>query len=189
MFDGSKIAFQLGTIGLVPNRLPRNVFAFGDGNVLGNIDDHRSRAAGVRNVKRFVDDARQVIDILHEIVVLGARPGNADGVRLLKGVIANEMRGHLTRQAHDGNAVHHRVGEPGHRVGRPRTRGHEDDTGLARGAGVSLGHVRRALFMPHEHMANPVLLEYGVVERKYGTARVTENHVDPLILKCLEDDL
>ena len=172
----------------MPNRSRRDVLAFGDGDVLGNIDDHRSGTAGGGDVERLVDDAREVVDVPHEVVVFGARPGDADGVRLLEGVVADEVRGHLTRQAHDGDTVHHRVGQPGHRVGRPRTRSHEDDAGFARRAGIPLRHVRRALLVPYEHVPDTVLLEYGIVKREYGAARIPEDYVDPLVLERPEDD-
>jgi len=47
------------------------------------------------DVKRLVQHARQILDALHQIVVLGARPGDADRVALLERVVADQVRRHL----------------------------------------------------------------------------------------------
>src|SRR5690606_27629013 len=56
------------------------------GDVLGNVDEHRSGPAGGGDGERFVDDAGQVPGVLDQVVVLGDGPGDADDVRLLEGV-------------------------------------------------------------------------------------------------------
>jgi len=40
----------------------------------------------------------------------------------------------------------------------------------------------------YEDMANTILLEQGVVQRKYSAARVSEDDVDSLVGKRSEDD-
>ena len=47
------------------------------------------------DVERLVQHARQIVDVLHQIIVLGAGPGDADRVALLEGVVADQMRRHL----------------------------------------------------------------------------------------------
>ena len=64
---------------------------------------------------------RQIIDVLHEVIVLGAGPGDPDGIALLKCVVADEMRRHLSGDADDGDRIHQRIGEAGHRIGGTRT--------------------------------------------------------------------
>ena len=46
------------------------------------------------------------------------------------------------------------VAMPGHEVGRARARGGHADADPARGARVAVGHVRRALLVAHEHVAD-----------------------------------
>jgi hypothetical protein len=47
----------------------------------------------------------------------------------------------------------------------------------------------RSLFVPHQDVAQVVLLEQGVIDRKYRAARIAENYVYALILQGLDDDL
>ena len=56
---------------------------------------------------------------------------------------------------------------------------------MARSAGVANGGERRVLLMPHEHVADGMVVE-GVVERKRDPARVAEDAVDPFSYETFE---
>jgi hypothetical protein len=49
--------------------------------------------------------------------------------------------------------------------------------------------VHRRLLVPDEDVADGVLLEQRVVERKNGAARIAEDHLDALVLQRPQDDL
>ena len=134
-------------------------------------------------MKRLVQDARQIGDGFHQIIVFGAGPGDADGVAFLERVVADEMRRHLSGDDDDRYRIAQRVGEPGDRIGRARSRRHQNGADLAGRARIALGGMHRALFVPHQDVLHLILLEQGVVDRQYRAARIAENVLDPLIGK------
>ena len=83
-------------------------------NVLGNIDEHGSGSPSRGDVKGFFDDARDVIHVFDQIVVLGHRPGDAVHVRLLKGVGADQGRRHVARDRDKRRGIHVGGGETCH---------------------------------------------------------------------------
>jgi hypothetical protein len=91
--------------------------------------------------------------------VLGAGPGDADGVGLLKGVVADHEGRHLPGQDDERDRIHQRVGQAGDRIGRAGPGGDQHDARLAGGAGIALGGVHRALFVAHQDVADRVLLK------------------------------
>jgi len=125
--------------------------------------------------------ARQIADAFHQVVMLGAGTRDADGVGLLEGIVADEMGRHLAGQADNRDGIHQGVGQTGHRVGRAGAGGHQHCAHLAGGACIAFGGMDSALLMTDQHMAQCVLLEQLVIDRKYGAARIAENDIDALI--------
>ena len=115
--DRALVAVDLRPIALMLRVGEAGIDAFGELDVLGDVHDHGSGAAGARDVERLVQDAAQIVHVLHEIIVLGAWPGDADGVAFLERVVADEMGRHLAGDADDGDRIHQRIGQAGHRVG------------------------------------------------------------------------
>ena len=136
-----------------------------------------------------MQDARQIGDVLHEIIVLGAGPRDPDGVAFLERVIADEMGRDLSGDADDGNGVAQRIGEPGDRVGRARPRGHEHAADLAGRARIALGGVDRTLLVAHENVADVFLMEQRIIDRQHGPAGIAEYVFDALILQGFDDHL
>ena len=62
-------------------------------HVLGQIDHHRTGTPAAGDIERFLDDARDVLDVLDQEIVLGARASDADEVRLLESIVANIVVG------------------------------------------------------------------------------------------------
>ena len=133
-----------------------------------------------------MQDARQVLDAAHEIIVLGAVAGDAGRVAFLERVRADEMGRHLAGDADERNRIHQGVGEAGDRVGRAGAGGDEQDADLAGRAGEALGGVRRALFVAHENVPDLVLVEDRVVDRQHRAAGIAEDDLDALILERLD---
>ena len=158
------------------------------GDVLGHVDEHRTRATRRGDVERLADDARDVGGVGDQPVVLGDRHGDADGVGLLEGVGADHRVRHLPGDDHQRDAVHVRVAQRRDDVGRRRTAG---DHGHARSAGcvrVPLGHVARALLVAHEDVADRRVDE-RVVHGQDGAAREAEHDLRVLHLEALDEGL
>ena len=159
----------------------RDVAALGLQHVLGQVDHDRARTAVGRDISRLVHDPRQVLDRFDQVVVLRAGPRDARGVGLLESVVADQVSRHLTGQAEHRNRVHQGVGQAGDRVGRARTRGHQDRAQLAAGSGIALGRVDRALLVANQDVAQGILLEQCIIDRQDRAAGIAEDDVDALI--------
>ena len=96
--------------------------------------------------------------------MLGAGPGDADGVGFLEAVGADHEGRNLARQDDQRDRIQQRIRQSGHGIRGPRTRRDQHDTRLARGPGIAFGHVDRALFVTDQNMGNVVLLENLVID-------------------------
>src|SRR3546814_4619326 len=84
---------------------------------LGNVHDNRTRTTRSGDMKRLVDDMAEFRRVLHQIIMLGAMAGEADRVRFLKGVSADQVRRNLTGKNDHGDAVHQRIRDAGYGIG------------------------------------------------------------------------
>ena len=187
--DARRVGRCLRPVGLVPRLLGRGVSPQREQHVFRQIDDDRAGPPALRDIKRLVQNAREIGDILDQIIVLGAGPGDAGRVGFLKRVVADQMGRHLPGQADDRDQIHQRVGQPGHRVGRAGAAGHQHDADLAGRARIAFGGVHRAALLAHQDVAQRVLLEQRVVDRQDRAAGIAEYDFDALIDERLDDDI
>ena len=150
-------------------------------NVLRQIDHHGARTAAARHVEGLMNDAAHIGDVLHQVVVLGAGPGDAGGVGLLEGIVADQMGRHLAGQADDGNGIHQGVGQAGYCIGCPGAGCDQDHPHLARRTGIAFGGMDGRLLVAHQDVAQPVLLEQRIVDGKDRAARIAEDDLDFLV--------
>ena len=97
--EGRLEAGQVDRVGMGGARLRHQ-------RVLGDVDVDGPGAAGARDVERLGEDARQVVGVADQEVVLGHRQRDAGDVDLLEGVLADQRAGHV---AGDGD---HRDASP-----------------------------------------------------------------------------
>ena len=135
------------------------------------------------DVKRLVQDARQILDPLHEIIVLGAMAGDAGRVAFLEGVGADQMRRHLAGDADKRDRIHQRVGEAGHRICRAGPGGNKQHADLAGRTRITFRRMSRALLVADEDVPDRILMKDRVVDRQNGAAGIAEYDVDALILQ------
>jgi hypothetical protein len=121
--------------------------------------------------------------------VLGHRPGDAGRVCFLERIVADQVRRHLPGQAHDRHGIHQRVGEAGDGIRRAGTGRHQHHANLAGRACIPFGGMDGGLLVPHQDVAELVLLEERVIERKDGAAGIPENNLDTLIHQGPEYDI
>ncbi len=112
----------------------------------------------------LADNQRQVFGALHHKTVLNDGPRNADHIRFLKGILADQVALHLPRQHHHGNRIHVGGGNAGNGIGRTRTGSHQHDTGFAGRPRVTVRRMGGGLFMAHQHVRNLAVLEQGIVD-------------------------
>src|SRR4029077_1688907 len=143
-----------------------------------DVDQHGAGAAGGRDVERFVDHARQLVDVGDQVAVLGDGAGGADDVGFLEGIAPDLSAGDLAGDGDHRHRVHVCGREPGDEVQRAGRRGGEHNTRFAAGAGVAVGHVRRALLVPHEDVLELGVIRQVLVDGQVGAAGVAEYQFD-----------
>src|SRR5207249_420842 len=72
-------------------------------DVFRNVNDHRTRAAGLREVKGLLNDPRDIVDVGNEIAVFDDRQGEAENIGFLESALADHVLRHLARDGHDRN--------------------------------------------------------------------------------------
>ncbi len=141
---GRIIAAQIYFIGIFE-------FSFGRAHVFGDVHQNRAGTAARGDIKSFLDGLRQIVDVFDEHVMLRARSADADVVGFLKCIVTDKIRGDLAGKSDEGNGIHVRIGQSGDDIGHAGARGHQHDSGLARGLGITFCHVSRTLFVTRQY--------------------------------------
>ena len=155
--------------GRIPVELARRLL-----RVLRDVDVDGAGPSRSGNLEGLAEGRRDVVRARHQVVVLRDRQGHAGDVGFLKRVRADQLAAHLAGDADDRRAVHHRRRDAGHHVRRAGPGCRNRDADLPARAGIAVGHVRRALLVPDQHMADRII-EHGVIGRKDGAAGITED--------------
>ena len=150
-------------------------------HVFGQVDDNGAGTAGRRDQKGLVNNAGDVFNLLHQIVVLGTGAGDAGGIGFLEGVLSDQMGRHLPGQADNRNRVHERVGQARDSVGRTGAGGHQHTAHFTGRAGIALGRVDRRLLVAHEDVPDRILLKQGIVNRQDCAAGIAEDDFNSLL--------
>ncbi len=149
----------------VPVELARRLLC-----VLGDVDVHRARPSRRGDLEGLAEGRRDLVGARHQIVVLGNRQRDARDVGFLERIRADQLAAHLTGDADDGRAVHHRRRDARHHVRRAGAGRRDGDADLAAGTRVAVGHVRRALLVAHEDVADWIV-QHRVVRRAESRRR------------------
>ena len=160
-----------------------------DLHVLGDVDQDRAGTAGRRDLESLVHDRGKLGRVADQIVVLGAVPGNTDRIRFLERIGPDQARRDLAGDDDHRNRIHEGVGDAGDRVRRTGPRGDQHDARLAGGTGIAFGGMGRAGLLPHEDMANTLVMEQGVVNRQHRTAGIAEHEFDPEPRQAVDQNL
>ena len=156
--------------------------------ILGDVHQHRSGPVRRRDVKGLAQAGRHFVGPRHQVIVFGNRQRDAGDVHFLKSVAAQHRAAHLPGDAHDGRRIHHRRGDPRDHVGRAGSRGRQRHAHPPAGPRVAVGHMRGALFMPHQHVMHPRFGQ-GVIGRKNGASGIPEDVLDAQPLQAFPDNL
>src|SRR5690606_17736476 len=163
------------------------VSARGELDVFRDVDHNRAWPAGPSHMKSLVQDRRQFIHVADQPVVLGARTRDANRVAFLEGVRADQRGRDLTSDADEWNGIHQSILERRDGIRGARTRSYQHHANLAGRASVAFSRMPCPLLVANEDVLHLFLLEKLVVDREYGSARVSENMLDAVILQRLYD--
>ncbi len=120
--------------------------------------------------------------------MLGDGQRDAGDVHFLKGVGAQHLRRDLAGDADDGHRVEHRGRDARDEIGCARPTGGHADADAARSARIAIGHVRSALLMTDENVADGELAQ-RVVDRQDGAAGIAEDLAYTFAFKRRPHDL
>ena len=145
-------------------------------NILGDVHQDWAGAAGRGDVESLVNHLRQIHDVLHQEIVLGAGARDAKRVGFLKRVAANELGGNLAGDRDHRDRIHQRIDQAGHQVRGARARGGAADADFSGRSRVALSRKRGVLLVPYQHVADGMIVE-GIIERQRYPARIPEDAI------------
>ena len=154
-------------------------------HVLRDVHQHRPRAPGARQVERLLHNARNILHVHHQVVVLGDLARDLDDRRLLEPVRPDELPRDLARDGHQGNAVQERIGQSRNEVRGTRPRRGDANAHLAGDLGVALGRKDLSLLVTAENITDRIAPGKRLMNLKRRTTRVREERVDALPLQAL----
>ena len=158
------------------------------GNVLRQVDEHRTGPSGSREAESNVYDLGKLLDAAHEKTMLHDRKRDAENIDFLERVRPEKARRNLPRDGDERHRIHEGVGEPGDEVRRSGTRSRDTHADLARRPRIAVGREHGRLLVPHEHV-----FELGVVKRIVDghdrAAGITEHDVRAFALETLDENL
>ena len=146
--------------------------------VLGNVDKDRAGTSTLGDQEGFTESARNILHFGDHHVVLGDGHGDSGDVDFLKCVGAQDFAADLPGYANDRRRVQHGRGDTGNHVGGARTGCGHGDADPTAGAGVTIGHMCGALFVPHQDVVQLRFTE-RVIDRKNGAAGIAEDLANP----------
>ena len=145
---------------------------FGVLDVLGDVHQNRSRAAGDGEVECLGQGLGDIVGVGDHEVVLGHRHGDATDIGFLEGVGTQETATDLTGDGNHWHRVQVRIGDRGDQVGGTGAGGGDTDTDAAGDLCITGCGMSRALLVAHEHMADP---RGGIQRVVYGENRTARN--------------
>lgn len=150
------------------------------------VDEDRAGAAGAHQVERLLEDAGDLGRFEDRDGHLGDGLGDRGDVDGLEVLLVQEAAGRLARDAQDRDGVTGGRVETGDHVGAGRAGRTDADPDVARvRTGVALGHVRGALDVAGQRVADAADLLEGLVEGVDGGTRHAERVRDAFALEDL----
>ena len=138
---------------------------------------------GLRQVKRALDDARQVADVVDAIDALAERAEDLELIRVLVQVhflvrmAAVVIARNVAGDHHHRNRIERGIGDAGRRIGEAGTEVRHQHADLAGRARVAIGGVRGDLFVTRRDEADLALAE-RIEEPDHRVAAQPEDHLD-----------
>jgi hypothetical protein len=148
----------------------------------------------LRKVKRALDNARQIANVVDAIDPLAERPEDLELIRVLVEIHflvrmpAVVVAGNVASDHHHRNRIEGRVGDAGRGVGEAGAEVRHQHPDLARRARVTVGGVRGDLLVPGGDEADLALAE-RIEESDDGVAAQPEHHLDAEALEIVGEQV
>ncbi|MNC47532.1 hypothetical protein D3C75_965970 [compost metagenome] len=128
-------------------------------------------------MERFVNDARQILNIPYQIAMFRYRHGYACDIRFLESVCSNQAGEDIPGNNHEGNRVHKSCSDSGNKIGCSGTGGCDANSRFAACSGITVSSVNRALLMTGQNMFEIIEPVKRIVNIQHRSARVSEYSV------------
>ena len=135
----------------------RRAFRLVLGDVLRQLDQHRARLLGFRDLEGLAHDLGDAVRLVHRLRPLGDGAEHGDRVHVLVAFLMEPLGARLADEADQRRAVHVGIGDAGDQIGGTWAKRAEADAGLPREPAVDIGHEGRRLFVPAEHEVDVAL--------------------------------
>ena len=155
----------------------------GQQNVFGNINPHRPGAASLGQVDGFLQNARQVFGVVHQVAVFDDAQGHAKDVGFLKGVGTNQSGGDLPGDHQQGDGIHVGIGNASDQVGGAGAGGGNTNPQLATGPGITVCRQGAGLLVAAQHMLHTHVIHQRVVQGHDAATRIPENRADVMAVE------
>ena len=157
-------------------------------NILGNINKYRAWATCTSNKIRLFNDARQIMNILNKIVMLGYRHRNTLDIRLLKGVLTDKGPTNLTSNGHHRYGIHVRSHNTCYKIRCARTRGSKTYANFAGHTCITIRCMCSTLFMTNKVMFNFREAIYFIINWNYRATWIAEHIGYTKAMQCFKDN-
>ena len=185
-FIGWIIAFKMNRY-FVQFVVFRHGYFFGL-NILRNIDEYRAWATCTSNKVRLFNDARQIMNILNKIVMLGYRHRNTLDIRLLKGVLTDKWSANLTCNGHHRYGIHVRSHNTCYKIRCTRTRRSKTYPNFAGHTCITIRGMCSTLFMTNKVMFNFREAIYFIINWNYRATWIAEHIGYTKAMQCFKDN-
>jgi hypothetical protein len=136
-----------------------------------------------------VHNRGHIVHVAHQVVVLHTWPGYADRIDFLKSIGSDQMKRHLSGDHHDWRRVHVSVRNSGDRISCAGTGGDQGHTNFSGRAGITFGHMNRALLVTHQVMSDSIPGSPElVIDMQHGATGITENRINAFMDQSVDQN-
>lgn len=158
-------------------------------DIFGDVNDDGAWAAGLGDVKGFLDDAGDVSDVPNEVAVFDDGEGHSKDVSFLECAAANHLLGDLSCNSDEGDGVHVSVGDASDKVCGAGSASSHADACAAGCAGVAFSCEDAALLVAWEDDADLFGAGEGLVDGHGSPAGVSKDHLYAFTFKTMDEEL
>ena len=174
--------------GCVDVQRPQPIRDLGYLDVLGDTEVDGAGPFGLGQLERLADHLGYRAGAQNQVRPLGHRGEHRDQIDALMGLLVDPAQPDLRRQGDQRRAVGIGIGRAQEQVDRARSECGRADAGPTSDAAEDLGHERRRLLVPHQHVADGRPRK-GLGEVDVLFSGYPEHTGDPFVLQAVYEEL
>ena len=144
-------------------------------HIFREIHKYRTRASCSCNIKRFFDDAPEILSPAYRHTVFGNTSCDSYNINFLKGIISDQSSGHLTGKAYQRNTVIVGCCKSCYQIRRTRAAGYKTYAYFPCRSRIGICRMNQCLFMSWKDHLCMVLLIKFIADIDRAGARISEH--------------